>query len=213
MTQTNNFNAVASYYDVLARLAFGGCIRSAQMDAISYVCQGASILIVGGGTGWILTELSKKYPTGLKITYIEQSAKMMAYSRSRFLAQNEVVFLELPVENANLVDHCFDFVVTPFLLDCFSEPLLGTIFRKMERSLKPGGLWLHTDFIQDETTKRWHRQVLKVMYSFFSVVCSIGARQLYDTRELFSEFRVVECRRYFSGFIAMHVFQKPDHVG
>ena len=56
------------------------------------------MLIVGGGTGWILEEIADRYPAGLRITYVELSREMMRLARRRRVGASVVSFVELPVE-------------------------------------------------------------------------------------------------------------------
>ncbi|MEZ4686196.1 MAG: hypothetical protein R3B47_09055 [Bacteroidia bacterium] len=55
-----SFNRLAPVYDFLASLVFGNRIRQAQRWLLDFIPEGSSILILGGGTGWILEELAEK---------------------------------------------------------------------------------------------------------------------------------------------------------
>jgi spermidine synthase len=78
-----NYDNSASFYDGLSRLVFGRTLIAAQVAFLSSIPKNAKVLIIGGGTGWILEEITRLYPSGLTITYVEISANMMALSQKR----------------------------------------------------------------------------------------------------------------------------------
>jgi hypothetical protein len=49
-----NYNNSAWFYDRLSRMVYGRALINAQVYLLQYVPAGASVLIAGGGTGWIL---------------------------------------------------------------------------------------------------------------------------------------------------------------
>lgn len=116
-----NYNNSAWFYDQLSRLVYGRTLIKAQAYLLKYVPENANILIVGGGTGEILEELSKVHPAGLQITYVEIAKNMMTRSKKRDVDNNEVVFINDAIENVALKAN-FDVVITPFLFDNFKEP-------------------------------------------------------------------------------------------
>ena len=73
-----NYNNAAWFYDSLSRVVYGKALIDAQVYLLQYIQPNSTILIVGGGTGWILEEVARIHPTGLQITYVEAYAQMMA---------------------------------------------------------------------------------------------------------------------------------------
>jgi ubiquinone/menaquinone biosynthesis C-methylase UbiE len=55
--KNKNFDFIAPYYDFLSKLIFGKRLRIAQTSLLSKIPRHQRILLVGGGTGWILPEL------------------------------------------------------------------------------------------------------------------------------------------------------------
>src|ERR1700761_821282 len=94
-----NYDNSAWFYDRLSRLIYGKALVRSQVYLLRYIPAGSIILIAGGGTGWILEEISKLHPSGLKITYVEISERMMALSRKRDIGGNQVNYVNKPVEN------------------------------------------------------------------------------------------------------------------
>lgn len=187
---------------------FGNVIRRAQQDAVAFIPPDAKILIVGGGTGWIIEEISKQHSSGLAITYIDKSEKMVALSRTRHTGTNSVDYLSGAIEDLPLPIETFDIVFTPFILDCLSEPLLGSVIGKLDHCLKPGGLWLFADFHLSANSMLWQRMLLKLMYLFFTLTTSIGATRLAPVDHYFSGYSGLAAKKYLVGFIVMRVMQK-----
>jgi ubiquinone/menaquinone biosynthesis C-methylase UbiE len=202
-----NFNNSAWFYDRLASLVYGKALVNAQLYLLQYIKPGSNILIVGGGTGWILEELTKLHPFGLHITYVEVSANMMALSRKRDTGKNEVAYINDAIENVSLSPD-FDVVITPFLFDNFTEQTLSIVFAHIHKSLKPGGLWLNADF--QLTGKWWQGFLLKSMFLFFKIVCGIEASKLPKITDYFTanSYAVVDEKTFFNEFIVARVYGK-----
>ncbi len=110
----SNYNNSAWFYDGLSRLVYGRALINAQIYLLQFVPVNSTVLIVGGGTGWILEELTKIHLSGVSITYVEIAADMMARSMRRNTGKNSVVFINDAIENVD-INKKFDVVITPFL--------------------------------------------------------------------------------------------------
>ncbi|QIL77379.1 hypothetical protein [Hymenobacter sp. HDW8] len=85
--RSGSFDFVAAFYDPLARLVFGSALQRAQQAALAHLPPVAPyILIVGGGTGWVLLETLKQRPTA-RILYLEASAVMLRKSQVLLVQQ------------------------------------------------------------------------------------------------------------------------------
>lgn len=195
-----NYNNSAWFYDRLSKLVYGRALIRSQVYLLPFISPQSNILIVGGGTGWILEEIAKIHPEGLTITYVEIAPNMMALSRKRNTGENEVTFINEPVEDVHFTTH-FDLVITPFLFDNFTEENLQKIFAHIHHFLKSGGLWLNTDF--HLTGKWWQNVLLKSMIIFFRLICGIEATKLPDMQSCFSKagYKIVDQKTFFGEFI------------
>ncbi|GGH20674.1 class I SAM-dependent methyltransferase [Mucilaginibacter phyllosphaerae] len=203
-----NYDNSASFYDRLSRLVYGKALINAQVYSLPYIPQNSGILIVGGGTGWLLEEITRLYPSGLNITYVEISANMMALSRKRNTGGNKVTYIHSAIEKA-AVRQGFDVVITPFLFDNFTEANLPTLFGHIHQCLKPGGLWLNTDFRL--TGKWWQYVLLKSMLLFFKVLCGVESWRLPDVEKQFAlhKYQILEEKSFFGDFVMSKVYKKP----
>lgn len=204
-----NFNNSAWFYDRLSRVVYGRALINAQRFLLQYIPANANVLIVGGGTGWILEEIAKIHPSGLAITYVEIAEKMMLLSKKQYAGDNQVVFINEAVENADLKTS-FDIVITPFLLDNFTEAGLQKIFNSMHRLLRPGGRWLNSSF--QLTGKWWQAVLLKSMFLFFRIVCGVEASKLPGIESQFNRraYRLLKQQTFFNEFVLSTVYEKDQ---
>jgi ubiquinone/menaquinone biosynthesis C-methylase UbiE len=202
-----NYNNSARFYDGLARLVYGKALVNAQVYLLKHIPPNSKILIVGGGTGWVLEELTRIHSSGLQITYVEISVNMMVRSKKRNIGNNHITFINDAIENVNLPAD-FDVVLTPFLLDNFTEQNLNKIFNSINTLLKPTALWLNASF--QLTGKWWQPFLLQSMFVFFKILCSIEASKLPGINKLFedADYQLLEEKSFFGEFIGTRVYRK-----
>ncbi|WP_293785713.1 class I SAM-dependent methyltransferase [uncultured Pedobacter sp.] len=206
----NNYDKIANHYDTLSRLVFFKSQVNAQVDQLHHIPKNSEVLIAGGGTGWILEEIAKIHPGGLKIVYVEISAKMLALSQKRDYKNNQVEFVNLGIENFN-TDVLFDVVLTPFLFDNFAEQRAAKVFEQLNSYLRGGGQWLIVDFSLDKGVGNWWKWLLlKSMYSFFKLLGIVEANQLIDMDPYFLNrgYQILEQRFYYRDFIKAVIHKK-----
>ena len=229
----NNYDKIARYYDRLSRLVFFKSQLNAQVHQLRYLPAKGRVLIVGGGTGWILEEISRLVPEGLHLVYVEISAKMMALSKERSVAGNTIDYINLGIEDFS-TEQSFDVICTPFLFDNFGEESAIKVFHQLNAMLSEEGLWFHTDFIlpegmgtgekeggrkekdQNESIAAqrghwWKTAFLTMMYQFFKIVGNVEASKLINMSPYFrtAGYQLLEEKFYYKGFIQSLVLQKP----
>ena len=206
----NNYDRIASTYDRLSRLVFFQAQTNAQKVQLPFIPPGSKILIVGGGTGWILEAIAKVPFSGLNITFVEISANMIALARKVDAGNNKVFFLQSAIEDQDF-EHPFDVVITAFLFDNFGGPRAEQVFEKLHGTLKNGGLWLFSDF-SETSTRPWQSVLLKLMYAFFRQIAQVEANSLFNTAPLFQKhgYRRVFHKLYYWKFIESSVYEKDQ---
>ena len=205
----NDYNSIAGYYDKLSRLVFQRSIIKAQQYLLDFVSDNNKVLLVGGGTGWILDEISKLERKNISVVYVEKSSKMIELSKKRKYANVTVEFVNSGIENFK-TDEQFDVIVTPFLFDNFIEKKIQYVFKKLDELLKQKGFWLYADFINYNEVKRaWKQYFLKTMYVFFSLTANIETKKLIDMRPYFTEkYEMITQQFYYRRFIESIVYRK-----
>lgn len=207
---SNNYDPVARYYDFLSWLVFGQSEINAQIEMIGYIAPGDRVLIVGGGTGWILEKIAAVHPSGLQITYVERSSGMMERSRKRRCGHNSVEFVLLPVEEF-VAAAAFDCILTGFVFDNFSADQAMAIVRRLDLQLCEGGHWLYADFyLVRRKGKLWKAVLLKSMYLAARIICKVEASKLPDMGAIFGQagYTSVYTSWHYSKFIQTVVYRK-----
>ena len=207
-SNNGSYDPVAPYYDLLQRLVFSNSLLRAQEATLHQILPADHIVVAGGGSGMVLESITRLHPSGLTITYIDVSPRMIAKARQRNCGNNKVQFIAAPVQEVALSND-YDIVITPFLFDNFSGEMADAVFQHLHTALRPGGNWLHTDFSTD--TGIAHRALLKLMYAFFRVTCGIDANDLpdMDVRFKIRNYSLVEDHRFMKGFVTAKTYRKP----
>ena len=107
MDRTNGFDAVAWYYDRLARIVFGKSICRSQTCFLSTLSSTSNILVLGGGTGWWLKEFLQKKP-GCRILYVDASPAMLNLAKKAVGDDKRITF-RLGTENLHATEVFLNF--------------------------------------------------------------------------------------------------------
>jgi tRNA (cmo5U34)-methyltransferase len=202
------FNWLAPMYDPLSQLIFGNAIKQSQRCTLGHIPPGASVLIVGGGTGWLLAELVAR-TNPRRVVYLEGSRRMLELSR-RKTADPRIDFRQ-GTEEKITADETFDVIITHFLLDLYEQPYVNRFVGQFRKQLSPGGLWLCADFERPDgvRSKIWQRALVAGMYAFFRLTCRIEGRRLPDYRTAFirAGFVCTSEERFFREMIASRVWK------
>ena len=208
-TSDSVFDRVASFYDALARLVFGNALRQAQQAALVGLPTGApKVLIMGGGTGWILEEVLRRCPHA-QILYVEASAAMLQKSRAALSATHAAqVEFRHGTERSLLASELFDVIITFFFLDLFEPERFAVLVRQLNAARRQGGLWLLADFCKPP--RWWQRALLAVMYQFFRLTTGISAQQLPAIHAELTKLglRVRSQQGFYGGMIEASVFEE-----
>jgi tRNA (cmo5U34)-methyltransferase len=193
------FDRVASFYDALSRLVFGPALRQAQQAALAGLPDGSPhVLILGGGTGWVLTEILRLRPAAT-VLYLEASPRMLAKARTRLLrdypaALNQIEFRHGTQYALTPTEH-FDVVVTFFVLDCIALPELPAALARLRAAQRPEAPWLLADFRR--ARRGWRRLLLATMYFFFRLTTGLKAREFPDLRAALGRLGLRQRQRSF----------------
>lgn len=179
MKAGNNFDRIASVYDLLVGLVFGKRLESAQSLLLDRVKAGDSVLIIGGGSGRLLEQLFEQQPD-CRVDYVEASAKMLELARQRVGTDERVNFVHGTQVEIPKAD--YDCIITAFFLDVFGPDGLNDVIVELKGRLKKGGIWLVTDF--NKTGRIGHRILLWIMHLFFRITTGLAARQLQPLNKL-----------------------------
>ncbi|MDO7845645.1 methyltransferase [Hymenobacter sp. M29] len=179
------FDRVAWCYDALANLVFGPAQRQAQQSALNGLPDTTCphLLILGGGTGWVLTEVLRRRPHAT-VLYLEASPRMLARAQARLQrewpqAAGQVEFRHGTQAALEPVER-FDALITFFVLDCIAGPELPAALARLREAQRAGAPWLLADF--RPARRGWRRWLLAAMYLFFRLTTGLRARTLANLR-------------------------------
>jgi ubiquinone/menaquinone biosynthesis C-methylase UbiE len=195
-----NFNIIASFYDFLVRMVFGSTLWEAQRLHLSIVKPADRVLIIGGGTGRILSWL----PLDCQITYVEPSSNMIRLAKRR--GNRSVEFVQSDYLNYS-DDVKYDIIICPFVLDVFAANELERVLEKLKGQLSEDGKLMVTDFRQ---TKHWnHKMLIKVMLLFFRWTANlrVAALQPIQNRLEASSFTRISTKSYRNGLIFSDLYK------
>jgi len=202
-----NYDNTTWFYERLSKLVFGQAQIQAQEYFLDQIQPGASILIIGGGTGQILESLARLHPSGIQITYVEVSAKMMALSRKRHTGKNTMKYITAAIGETAFTNS-FDVVITAFLFDNFSQESLEHTFPLIDAQVESGALWLNTDFRL--TGPLWQKLMLKTMYLFFSLFKAVDVQKPPNVEPVFGQYgyQNKQQKSFYRNFIISQLYVK-----
>ena len=191
--RSNDFDSVAKWYDRLSNLVFGSDIKEAQRCYLKELPIDGRLLIIGGGTGWILKEIGIVRPN-LKVDYVEYSAKMIELSKNVKTELSEIQFIHGSERDIPKIN--YDAVMTNFFLDVFDPNRLGKVMEQLKSCMAKEGVWLCTDFRE---AGKWYQDILIwVMHVFFRLVVKLDAKTLVDFNAEFQKIGLeTKNRKYF----------------
>lgn len=206
------YDRVAWCYDALAGLVFGPALRNAQRAALAGLPAGAPhVLVLGGGTGWVLTEVLRRRPAAT-VLYLEASPRMLARSRARLARECPAATTQVDFHHgtqaALLPGESFDAVITFFVLDCIAPVEIPGALARLRAALRPGAPWLLADF--RPARRGWRRALLAAMYWFFRLTTGLRAQELTRLRPALARvgMRPGQYQFFFAGAIEGVVFHE-----
>lgn len=207
----NGFDAIAGIYDRLAGLVYGKSIVQAQLYFLDRVPPKARVLIVGGGTGWLLKALLLKCPD-CTVWYVEASEQMQIATQRNVAGLAERVHFIHGTEQAIPAGLQVDVVITHFYLDLFAENSLPDIVEHLLSFLRSRGLWLVADFVY--RGRWWQALLLRTMFFFFRITSGIESKQLADWHTVLLNGGLQEngSEFFFKGFIRSAIYRSDKRA-
>jgi len=198
-----DFNRIARFYDFLKHLVFANQVEKSTRYFLYLIPSNSKILIVGGGTG----ELLEDFQSSHKIDYVELSSVMIRKAQ-QVKTQSSVEFIRADILDWSSTEK-FDYIITPFILDCFDETQLTSIFTKLRSILRKEGKWIQTDFYPKSM---FQKLLIKVMYAFFNLTTNLKTRKLADFDLIFkkSEFKCEIKATFFHSMIESKIYQQIE---
>lgn len=176
-----NYNRVAWFYDWLAKRVFGNKLENAKVAHLESLKPGDRILIVGGGSGSILSSLAR-LEIELQVDFIEISQSMMRRAKRAATGSNLVRFYQSDIR-AFKPNLRYDVVFTNFFFDQFNEEDCLNYLSHIKTLCKSGCRLIYADFTPPERIK--DKLINGLMYRFFRLTIRLGKVQLINHRAIF----------------------------
>lgn len=205
------FNRLSPAYDLLARIFFGRKLEHSQTSFLTELKKCRTALILGGGTGLLLSEMLRMN-IAAHYVYVDISDKMIAKAQKRTAGRNNMVEFTCG-SYPDIPNKQFDLVVTPYVLDCFSEKELGAVMKALSSRTAPGAEWLFVDFHVPEKggMNLFARFTVRSLYVFFNAVCRLGVKKLPDFDRHFQQqgFAVKKEKQFLKGMLLARIYSWP----
>lgn len=180
-----DFDRIATIYRWGEYISLGPLLQRTRTRLLNQLGNPSRALVLGDGDGRFLEQLLLHYPQCTALA-VDISAAMLDKLRRRCLRSvpNAATRLTILQRSAIEIDPPpqTDLVVTHFLLDCFSQPDVDTLIARIASQLKPGALWLISDFAlpANRAFRPFARLYIASLYAAFHVLTGLRVRHLPD---------------------------------
>jgi len=178
MAGSANFDGMARAYRWLEYLTLGPLLQRTRVHFLPLLRDCRSAIVLGDGDGRFLAALLRQNTT-LHADAVDSSASMLALLSRRTdparVTTHHVDALDFrPKETVDLI-------ATHFFLDCLTQDEVDTLTQRLVTSLKPGGLWVVSDFrIPAGLMHLPARLCVGVLYRIFGLLTGLQVRHLPD---------------------------------
>lgn len=211
-----SFDRLAPVYRAMEAMLAGGLMQRCRTAHLTAVGGAPRVLVYGEGPGRFVEALLARHPQAA-VVVVEASARMIWEARRRLPSPAAIDWIHADARAWAPEPEAFDVIASHFFLDCFPPEDLRLLVPAAARGLRPGGLWLLSDFQRAaHGWRRWRsRAILWLMYRWFRVVTRLPASRL-ECPDQFLERQGLnlESRRLFSaGLLRADLWRRPPPPG
>lgn len=209
------FDRLSPIYDAAAFTFFGRALWRAQSHFISSLTHAKHALIIGGGTGKILTELLRQKAAD-RYYYLDLSGQMVKRARQRVEQDFKDKLSSVTFHTGDIHDLppgiSFDLIITPFLLDMIDKKKLLNEMKIMDSRLEKNSTWHFTDFNYPSRkgfTAAVSRPLIGFLYFAFRLFTGVDNRSLPDFHSAFTAlgYKVKEEKYFLGGLLVTRIYQ------
>lgn len=219
-----SFDCIAPFYGQLERFTFGPALQRARCACIDHLMPSRTLLCLGEGEGKFAAEVSRRFPR-IHLTCVDSSIVMLGRLKETLrkeksgLRHPRLVHADvLAPDPGPWARHQYDAVSTHFFLDCFTQDMLLQLVPRICQVLRPGGIWLVSDFVSEAELEGlnmpvWqrglHRITIESLYLFFRMTTGIPGREIVHTSPILEAFhcKQVEQQRFLNGLLVSSAFE------
>ena len=184
------FDRLAFIYDLVVWLVFGNKISNLKKTFLGPLTKANNAIIIGGGSGKIL-KYAIESDIATSFVYAELSDRMIEKAKSR-ITPSDLTRIEFCDDfEQKLQKNKFDYIILPFVLDCYRNRDVKAMLRQFSVALSENGSILFFDFNLSKEDgfepKQWKIAFIKLLYTFFRLTTDIPAKKLPSFGRHFSE--------------------------
>ncbi|MBL4657527.1 MAG: class I SAM-dependent methyltransferase [Flavobacteriales bacterium] len=197
-------------------LFFLGAIQRCEYEQLGLLKNKKSILVIGGGTGKIIHQIEARCEFDV-LAYVDSSKKMIAsaqahISRAHPELLDKVEFYTEDIQTF-VPSRTYDAVLTPFVLDCFTEEQLLDLGPKTLSWLSSDGIWLFSDFSTSSNSgvsRVFSLVMTTFLYLVFKLIANLKIVSLPDFENFFKQLplKLIEERTFFLGVLSCKAYRK-----
>lgn len=188
-SMARGFDFVAPFYDLIVYLVFGKTFINLQSEVFAELQSQNNCLIIGGGSGQVL-ELAIEAKLSKHFYYADLSPKMLRKAKSRIETHPEVP-VDFSLEWKAWKSNEFDYIVLPFVLDCYPASQVSAMIQELKECLSPKGKIVLFDFNEevehDYAPAIWKHVLISWLYMFFRKTAGVQATTLAPFNLLFGK--------------------------
>ena len=217
------FDRISPVYDLLAMTVFGRAIQRSQLRLLEGLPTAPRVLLLGGGSGWLLEALMTCRPDA-EVLSVDASPAMNRRAAARIRRREARTGRRLSVTLISATHSAldipplsdqppFDVLITPFFLDVFSPAELPRVMGTLSGRLTREGRWLFADFCPP--LAGWRAALVWLMYRFFRLSTGLTNQHLSDFRRHFTAlgFRPENAARLAAGMILSAIWRRATREG
>jgi ubiquinone/menaquinone biosynthesis C-methylase UbiE len=208
-----NFDRVASIYRWAEYISLGPLLQRTRTRLLNQLNNPHHALVLGDGDGRFLEQFLIRYPH-CHATAVDTSAAMLnklqrrcAHFTTRLTTVNlSALDIDTPPNT--------DLVVTHFLLDCFTQPEVDALTKRLTSQLAPGALWLISDFAipANSLLRPIASLYIASLYVAFRLLTGLRVRHLPDPQSALARagMRRIARSTLLFGLLYTELWQRVD---
>jgi ubiquinone/menaquinone biosynthesis C-methylase UbiE len=208
-----NFDRLARPYRWLEYATFGRALERCRFHFLAGLTSPQRALVLGDGDGRFLARLLHANP-GLHADVVDISPAMLRTVETRLPmeSRNRVSLHKADAREFTPPGTGYDLVVTHFFFDCFFEKELALLIERIAPQLKPGALWVVSEFAEAHgmIANRAGKLVVSGLYCAFGLLTGLQVRSLPDHGAILNTcgFQLVTERKWLRGLLVSQLWQR-----
>jgi ubiquinone/menaquinone biosynthesis C-methylase UbiE len=206
-----NFDHIARPYRWLEYATLGHALERCRNRHLPGVAACKRALILGDGDGRFTARLLPANPS-LEVDAMDSSATMLKLLRDRCGPSPRLHTHQCEAINFT-PSQPPDLIVAHFFFDCFTQPELDALIRRLAAAAAPNALWLVSDFRIPRGALHWPaRLYIRMLYLAFRILTGLRVSRLPDYATLLraAGLAPIAVHRSLFGLLTTELWQRAE---